>query len=102
MNGPELAAAVKARLAAEIPSRPVFVGAPPDDAPPARYLLVRTSEGSETSARSTFTTSVQTPALWVLSVSMNPDPDEAYDEAAWGAARARRSSAPNWPSNTRR
>lgn len=95
MNGPELSALTRARLETLIPSRPVFIGAAPDDTPPPRYLLVRTSEGSEAATRSTHSVSIQTPAMWVLSVSMNPDPDEAYDEAAWGASRAR-AALRNW------
>lgn len=88
MNGPELAEAAKARLEGQIPSRPVYVGAPPVS-PPARYLLVRTSEGSEESTRSTFTVNIQTPSLWVMSVSRNANPNRAADEASWGAARTR-------------
>lgn len=95
MNGPELSAAVKARLVAEIPSRPVFVGAPPDGTAPARYLVVRASEGSEESTRSSQTVSVQTPALWVTSVSRNAKPNEAESEANWAAAKAR-AALRNW------
>lgn len=95
MNGPELAEASSARLESLVPSRPVFVGAPPENDPPERYLVVRTSEGSEEATRSTGTVSVQTPVAWVTSVSRNDDPKEAADEAAWGASRAR-SALRNW------
>ena len=89
MNGRELANAVKARLDLMVTPRTVYVGAVPDGTLPPRYLVVWGSEGSEEATRSTQTVSVQTPAVWVSSVSRNSDPKVAADEAAWGAAKAR-------------
>lgn len=94
MNGRELADAVKARLEALIPSRPVYVGTPSADAP-ARYLIVHASEGSEESTRSTFTTNVQTPTLWVTSVAHNTDQATAEREAGWTAPKIR-AALRNW------
>lgn len=99
MNGLELAEVVRARLTSEVPSRVVYVGAPPDNNPPKRYLIVRTSEGSEEPTRASFTVNVQSPALWVTSVSRNNTPSHAQDEAAWGAA-AVRSALRNWRPET--
>lgn len=95
MNGPELAAAVKARLESLIPSRTVYTGAVPDGNLPARYLVVYTSEGTEEATRSTGTVSVQTPGLWVTCVSRNTSPKVAADEAAWAAAKVR-AALRNW------
>ena len=89
MNGLDLSDAVKARLVSSVPSRTVFAGAVPDGVLPASYLVVWASEGFEESSRSTSTTNVQTPALWVTSVSRNAKPDVAAREAAWGAAKVR-------------
>ena len=89
MNGLTLRKAVEARLRSLVPSRTVYGGAVPDGPLPATYLVVWASEGSEESTRSTSTTNVQTPALWVTSVSRNSKPNVAADEAAWGAGKAR-------------
>ena len=89
MNGLALADAAQARLKAAIPSRAVYAGAVPDGTLPATYLVVWASEGSDESTRSTGTANVQTPALWVTSVSRNSKPDIAAREAAWGAGKAR-------------
>lgn len=78
-----------ARLRSQITSRTVYEYATPDGPLPARYLVVYGSEGLEESNRSTFTTNVQTPSVWVTSVSRNEKPDIAAREAAWGAQKAR-------------
>jgi hypothetical protein len=95
VNGPELAAAVKARLESLIPSRTVYTGAVPDGTLPARYLVVYASEGTEDATRMTGTVSVQTPSLWVSSVSRNASPKVAADEAAWGSGKVR-AALRNW------
>ena len=95
MNGRELAAAVGARLESLIASRTVYVGAVPDGPLPSRYLVVWGSEGSEESTRASYTTSVQTPSVWVSSVSLNGSPKVAADEASWGAAKVR-AALRNW------
>lgn len=89
MNGPEVAEAVRARLAERVPSRTVYVGAIPDGTLPLRYLLIRASEGTEESTRSCDRVSVQTPSIWVYSASRSTAPDQAAREAAWGAAQVR-------------
>jgi hypothetical protein len=84
-----LIADVTARLAAQIPSRTVYAGAVPDGTLPQRYLVVWASEGSEESTRLCDTTNVQTPTFWVTSVARNARPNEAAQEAAWGASKVR-------------
>ena len=93
MNGVELASAVAARLAS-LP-RTVYVHAVPSGPLPKRYLLVRTSEGSEDATRAVGTVSTQTPTVWVHSVSMHPAPEMAAREAAWGAGKVREALR-NW------
>ena len=89
MNGLDLSDAARERLASAVPSRTVYAGAVPDGTLPATYLVVWASEGFEESTRSTTSTNVQTPALWVTSVSRNKRPEVAAREAAWGAGKAR-------------
>ena len=89
MNGLELGDLVKSHLESTVTARTVYAGAVPDGTLPARYLVVWTSEGSEEATRSCGTTNVQTPVVWVTSVSRNTAPNVAAREAAWGAARAR-------------
>lgn len=95
MNGPGLSAAVAARLRSQVPSRTVYEGAVPDGAIPARYLLVVASEGDEVATRACDVVSVQTPYVWVYSVSRNASPDLAARECAWAAA-AVRAALRNW------
>lgn len=95
MNGLTLAGMVEARLEAEIPSRTIYVGAVPDGTLPPRYLVVWPSEGSEEATRSCDTTNVQTPVVWVTSVSRNADPHAAAREAAWAAGKVRKALR-NW------
>lgn len=94
MNGVELASAVRTRLEGSLP-REIYVHAVPAGPLPLRYVLVRTSEGSEAATRAVGTVSTQTPALWVYSTSMHPDPERAAEEAAWGAGKAREALR-NW------
>ena len=89
MNSLALADAAAARLTSRIPSRTVYSGAVPDGPLPERYLIVWASEGSEESTRSPGSATVQTPALWVTSVSRNPSPLVAAREAAWAAGKVR-------------
>lgn len=90
MDGLALIDAGKARLGPLIPSRTVYAGAVPDGPLPAKYIVLWASEGSEESTRSTGTMNVQTPELWVSSVSRNERPEVAAREAAWGAREARK------------
>lgn len=78
-----------ARLVAQVPGRTIYAHAVPDGALPARYLVVYGSEGAEESTRACQTVNVQTPAVWVTSVSRNTNPQSAAREAAWGASKAR-------------
>ena len=80
---------VVARLTAQIPSRAAYPYAAPDGDLPARYFVVYGSEGSEVSTRMVGTVNVQSPSVWVVSVSRNADPDVAARESAWGAGKAR-------------
>lgn len=89
MNGLTLRELAKAHLE-PLPGRTVYTGALPDGPLPARYVIVWSSEGSEESTRAARTVNIQTPALWVTSVSRNGDPMVAEREASWGAAEARR------------
>lgn len=89
MNGLTLGDAVKARLEAQIPSRTVFVGAVPDGALPARYIVVWASEGIEAVGRAAGAANRQTPYVWATSVSRSHSPQQAAREAAWGAAQVR-------------
>ena len=81
---------IAARLEAQIPSRTVYPHAVPSGKTiPASYLVVHGSEGSEESTRSADTVNVQTPAVWVTSVSRNENPLAAAREASWAAGRVR-------------
>lgn len=90
MNGLELVDLVEARLLAFIPSREVFPHAVPDGTLPPRYLFVYSAEGDEWSSRVVGDPNIQTPYLWVTSVSRNNAPQVAAREANWGAAEARK------------
>lgn len=95
MNGMELGEATRARLAAAIPARTVYLGAVPDGTLPARYIVVWTSEGGDEATRSCDVVNVQTPELRVTSVSRNPLPEQAWREATWGIVQAREALR-NW------
>lgn len=95
MNGLELADAVAVRLTSLVPSRTVYAHGVPDGDLPARYLIVWASEGSEESTRMVRTVHVQTPAVWVTSVSRNTSPEVAARESQWGAGKAREALR-NW------
>lgn len=77
------------RLAAQIPSRTVYLEAVPDGALPARYLLV--SDGGDTEAASSMCDRVDLVghAVLVKSVSFSSDPVVAAREAGWGEEKAR-------------
>ena len=89
MNGLEAVASVAIQLRELVTGRTVYEHGVPDGTLPARYLVVFGSEGDESATRSCGTTNVQEPAVWVTSVSRNPDAHVAAREAAWGASRAR-------------
>lgn len=89
MNGLEAGEYVRTRLADLIPSRTVYLNGVPDGPLPTRYIVVWTSEGSEEHTRATGTVNVQTPSIWVTSVSRNGDAEKAAHEAGWGASRLR-------------
>ena len=95
MNGPELVDAVKARLEAQVPGWTTYAHGVPDGTLPDRYRIVRGSEGWEQSTRSTGTTNVQTPQVWVTSVVRFADARFAAQEAAKDAA-AVRAALRNW------
>lgn len=88
MNGLELSAWVADHLRSQTP-RTVYDGAVPDGAIPDQYLVVWSAEGLEEATRACDAASVQSPTVWVNSVSRDDDPETASREARWGAARAR-------------
>lgn len=89
------------RLTAQVTARTVYPYAVPDeDDLPARYLVVYGSEGSEESPRLVGTVSIQTPSVWVVSVSRSANPVVAAREAAWGAQKARAALRNHSPDGT--
>lgn len=85
-----VAEAVKARLAAQIPTRTVYANAVPEGTTlPAQYLVVWTSNGDEFASAMCDVTDIAVPVVWVTSVSRNAKPEAAAREAAWGADKAR-------------
>lgn len=89
MNGPELVAATVTRLDAQVPGWTTYAHGVPDGALPARYRVVRASEGWEESTRACGSTSVQSPQLWVTSVVRYQDARFATEQAAQDAAAVR-------------
>lgn len=89
MNGLEAGTFIQTRLTAQIASRTVYLNGVPDGVLPARYIVVWASEGSEERTRACDAVNVQTPSIWVTSVSRNGDAEKAAHEAAWGAAKVR-------------
>ena len=89
MNGPGLVAAVGARLEEQVPGWPLFLHGVPDGDLPARYLVVRGAEGSESSTRAVGSTTVQRPVVWVASSVRHPDGRFAAKEAGAAAAAVR-------------
>jgi hypothetical protein len=89
VNGVTLGDLAQTRLVSQIPGRTIYLDAVPDGTLPPRYIIVRTSEGTEEANRAVDVPNRQTPHLWATSVSRNHDPRQAAREAKWGAAQVR-------------
>jgi hypothetical protein len=68
-------------------ARAVCRGAVPDS-PPARYIVVRSSVGTDESVDLADSQNVRSAVVTVTSVSVNSDDNVAADEALWGAEKA--------------
>lgn len=89
MNGDQLATAAHARLAAQIPTWPRYLHGVPDGNLPARYLVVRSSEGSEERTRAAGSTTIQSPSLWIAGSVRHDDGQFAAKELAAVMAQVR-------------